>query len=75
MGMLENEPTDRLPEHLQTKHRELLAQKTTVLQEIKELGKEILDYRDRCKHEAIPGSEGHYATYCRKCGYMMDTWL
>lgn len=29
----------------------------------------------RCKHVATPGTENNYATYCKKCGYMMDTWL
>ena len=75
MSSLGNEPFARLPEKLQAKHRKMLEQRKVLDQQIKDVKKRISDYRANCKHEAIPGTKDHYATYCRHCGFMMDTWL
>jgi len=71
----ENEPLCALPPDLQKRRRELQSQQKEIERQLKENAREIKDHRARCKHEARPGTEGHYATYCRHCGFMMDTWL
>ena len=69
------EPLMMLPHGLQARKRELLAQRNELDRQIDAVRGEIRAYRAKCRHEAGPGTEEHYAIYCRRCGFMMDTWL
>jgi hypothetical protein len=72
---LSDDPPFRLPEDLQSKRRALLEQKEKIEEELKVIKGQICERRKTCSHEATPGTLDHYATYCHKCGHMMDTWL
>lgn len=69
------DPFIDLPEDLQTKKKDLSERKRNLEELIDKTNLEIRQMRKSCSHEAIPGTENHYATYCRKCGEMIDTWL
>jgi len=69
------DPLVDLPRDQQARLRELKKQRDKIDEEILVVQKEIAVVRGRCKHEAIPGTHDHYATYCRHCGHMMGSWL
>lgn len=70
-----DEPLTKYPLDLQTKKRELVRLREDVTRQIEDIDQMIVETRRICEHAAIPGTEDHYAVYCRKCGHMMDTWL
>ena len=69
------DPYIDLPRNLQSRKRKLLKYQEKIEKEIEEIDLKIKERRSKCKHEPVPGTENNYATYCRKCGYMIDSWL
>lgn len=69
------DPEFDLPREQQKRLRELTRQRDKINEQIQETTKEIAVVRGACKHQAVPGTHNHYATYCRLCGYTMDRWL
>lgn len=69
------DPIFDLPKDLQNKKKELKKRKEYLDDLINKIDRQIELERQRCDHKIFPETENHYATYCHKCGEMIDTWL